>query len=155
VILERSRLLKWIFQRVTQLQVRVYRWTGGRIWGKWKGGPPVLLLDHVGRKSGKHRVSPIVYTPSGDNLVVVASFGGAAKDPVWWLNLKANPRTWVQVGRDRREVVARLATPEEKADLWPKLCEVNSDYAKYQEKTDRDIPVVILSPARDGAAVPG
>jgi deazaflavin-dependent oxidoreductase (nitroreductase family) len=133
----------------------VYRWSGGRIWGKWKGGPPILLLHHVGRKSGKERVSPIVYTPNGNDLLLVASFGGAAKDPVWWLNLKANPRTSVEVGRDRREVVARLATPEEKATLWPKLCEANPDYAKYEEKTDRDIPVVILSPEREASPAPG
>jgi deazaflavin-dependent oxidoreductase (nitroreductase family) len=155
LILERSRLLKWIFVQVTQMQVRVYRWTRGRLWNKWRGGPPVLLLDHVGRKTGKKRVSPVVYTPHGDDLVVVASFGGAERDPVWWLNLKANPRTSVQVGAERREVVARLASPEEKTALWPKLCEANSDYAKYQEKTDRDIPVVILSRARESSPVAG
>jgi F420H(2)-dependent quinone reductase len=146
LILERSRLLHWIWRRYTGLHVRVYRWSKGRIGGKWKGGPPILLLDHVGRKSGTQRTTPLVYTPNGEDLLVVASFGGAEKDPVWWLNLKANPHTKVLIGGDRREVVARRANPEEKAAVWPKLCEANSDYAKYQEKTDRDIPVVILSP---------
>ena len=155
MILERSRPLKWIFQRLVNLQVWVYRRTNGRVWRRWRWGPPVLLLDHVGRKSGQQRVSPVVYTPNGDDLLVVASYGGSEKDPIWWLNLKANPRTTVQVGGEHREVVARLANPEEKAAVWPKLCEANSDYAKYQEKTERDIPVVILSPVSDSAVAGG
>jgi deazaflavin-dependent oxidoreductase (nitroreductase family) len=149
VILERSRLLHRIFHRTTQMQVRMYRWSNGRIGGKWKGGPPILLLDHVGRKSGKLRTSPLVYTPNGDDLLVVASFGGAEKDPVWWVNLKANPRTSVQIKGERRAVVAHQATSEEKAAVWPKLIAANSDYDKYEQKTERDIPVVILSPAGD------
>ena len=120
MILERSRPLKWVFRRYTQLHVRVYRLTKGRVGAKWRGGLPILLMDHVGRKSGKLRTSPLVYTPHGEeDLVVVASFGGADRDPVWWVNLKANPRTSVDVGGDRRAVAARLAAPRRRLRCGP------------------------------------
>ena len=79
--------------------------------------------------------------------MIVASFGGARRDPVWWPNLKANPRTTVQIGSERRDVVARQATPEEKQRLWPQLVSIYAPYEDYQRKTERDIPVVLLEPA--------
>ena len=123
--------------------MRAYRTTGGRIGRSYKGAP-VALVDHVGRKSGKRRTSPLIYWPDGDDVVIVASFGGARRDPVWWPNLKANPRTTVQVGSERRHVVARQATPEEKQRLWPKMVAIYAPYEDYQRKTERDIPVVLL-----------
>ena len=81
-------------------------------------------------------------------MIVVASFGGAPRDPFWWPNLKAHPDTTVNVyGGERREVRARQATPEEKARIWPKMVEVYAPYEDYQRKTERDIPVVMLEPA--------
>jgi F420H(2)-dependent quinone reductase len=129
-----------------RFNVVAYRLTGGRVGGSL-GQAPVLLLDHVGRKTGKQHTSPLIYIADGDDLVVVASKGGAPKDPLWWPNLKANPLTTVQVGSERRRVVARKADPEEKQRLWPRLNEVWPDYEAYQQRTDRDIPVVILSRA--------
>ena len=79
--------------------------------------------------------------------MIVASFGGAKRDPVWWPNLKAHPRTTVQIGSERRAVVARQATPEEKQRLWPQLVAIYAPYEDYQRKTERDIPVVLLEPA--------
>jgi F420H(2)-dependent quinone reductase len=126
--------------------VFLYRRSGGRIGGKFKGAP-VLLLDHVGRKTGRARTSPVLYLEDGPNLVVVASRGGSDARPAWWLNLKANPETSVQIGAQRRTVVARQTTAEEKAVLWPRLVEMYGDYAIYQRRTDRDIPVIVLGPA--------
>lgn len=134
------------WQQYTQMHVRAYRATGGRVGRNYKGAP-VALVDHVGRKSGKHRTSPLIYMADGDNVVIVASFGGARRDPVWWPNLKANPRTTVQIGAERRDVVARQATAEEKQRLWPKLVAVYAPYEDYQRRTERDIPVVLLEPA--------
>lgn len=134
------------WQQFTQMHVRAYRATGGRVGRNYKGAP-VALVDHVGRKSGKHRTSPLIYLSDGDNVVIVASFGGAKRDPVWWPNLKANPRTTVQIGSERRDVVARQATAEEKQRLWPKLVAVYAPYEDYQRRTERDIPVVLLEPA--------
>jgi len=133
------------WQQFTQMHVRAYRATGGRVGRNYKGAP-VALVDHVGRKSGKHRTSPLIYMADGDNVVIVASFGGAKRDPVWWPNLKADPRTTVQIGSERREVVARQATPEEKQRLWPQMVSIYAPYEDYQRKTERDIPVVILEP---------
>lgn len=124
----------------------VYRLSGGRIGNKVKGAP-VLLLDHVGRKSGQARTAPLLYLRDNADVVIVASRGGSDAMPAWWLNLQAHPATTVQIGRERLQVVAREATAEEKARLWPRLVEMYPDYAVYQTRTERPIPVVILSPA--------
>jgi deazaflavin-dependent oxidoreductase (nitroreductase family) len=105
----------------------------------------MLLLDHVGAKSGRRRTSPLLYMRDGDDLVIVASKGGAPHDPVWWLNLKAHPETAVQVGGDRREVRAKRVSPEEKKRLWPTVAAAWPDFDDYQRRTDRDIPVIRLS----------
>lgn len=130
----------------TQAHVRAYRASGGRIGKNYKGAP-VALVDHVGRKSGKRFTSPLIYGMDGDAVVIIASFGGARRDPKWWPNLKAHPRTSVQIGSKRRDVVARQATPEEKARIWPRMVEIYPPYADYQRRTERDIPVVLLEPA--------
>jgi deazaflavin-dependent oxidoreductase (nitroreductase family) len=101
----------------------------------------------VGRKSGKKRTSPLLYIEEGEELVIVASKGGSHSHPAWWLNLRERPRTTVQVGGERRKVVARRASPDEKARLWPRLVEIWPDYEAYQRRTSRDIPVIVLSPA--------
>jgi deazaflavin-dependent oxidoreductase (nitroreductase family) len=130
-----------LFNAVTGANVVLYRLSGGRL-----GSGPVLLLDHTGRKSGRRRTTPVLYIQDGDDLVVVGSRVGSDFDPAWWLNLKANPATTVQV-RQRRQVVARQATPEEKERLWPRLVDAYPDYAVYQRRTEREIPVIVLSPA--------
>jgi deazaflavin-dependent oxidoreductase (nitroreductase family) len=135
-----------IVQRVVGMQVLAYRLSGGRLANNMKGAP-ILLLDHVGRKTGRRRTSPILYLADGESLVIVASRGGSDHVPVWWLNLQARPRTTVQVGRERREVVAREASPDERAALWPRLVAMYSDYAVYEQRTSRHIPVIILTPA--------
>ena len=131
---------------LTGLNVTLYRRSGGRFGGKLKGAP-ILLLDHVGRKSGQARTAPQLYLRNGDDNGNVASRGGSDATPAWWLNLQAHPATTVQIGRERRRVLARQASPEEKAELWPRLVEMYGDYEIYQRRTDREIPVVILSPA--------
>jgi F420H(2)-dependent quinone reductase len=129
----------------TESHTRLYRLSGGRVGGRM-GDVDILLLDHVGRKSGKRRTSPLLYIADGDDLVIVASKGGSAKHPMWWLNLKANPEATVQVGGERRRVRAREASDAERERLWPRLTEVWPDYDRYQRRTERKIPVVILEP---------
>jgi deazaflavin-dependent oxidoreductase (nitroreductase family) len=131
---------------LTRLHVAAYRGSGGRVGGSWKGAP-VLLLHHVGRRSGERRTTPLLYLDDGEDLVVVGSRGGSDAPPAWWLNLESEPRTTVQVGGRRREVVARTASPEEKERLWPRVVEMYSDYETYRARTHRDIPLVILEPA--------
>jgi F420H(2)-dependent quinone reductase len=125
----------------------IYRASGGLIGHRVPGAPPTLLLEHVGAKSGQKRISPLTYTlGDGDDLVLVASKGGYPKNPAWFHNLKANPDTVVQVGREKRSVHARVATSEEREKLWPRVVENYSGYADYQKRTDREIPLVILEP---------
>jgi deazaflavin-dependent oxidoreductase (nitroreductase family) len=141
------RPLGWrVWQAFTQAHVGVYRLTGGRVAGRYRGSP-VLLLDHVGRKSGKKHTSPLIYARDGDDLVIVASKGGSQKHPLWWLNLREHPETTAQIGSERREVVARRTSTEEKARLWPVVVAVYAPYEDYQLKTTRDIPVIVLERA--------
>jgi deazaflavin-dependent oxidoreductase (nitroreductase family) len=137
-----------IWNGITAANVALYRASGGRIGGKWKRRNPILLLEHVGAKSGTTRTTPLVYTAHGDDLLLVASRGGSRAHPGWYHNLRAHPDVTVQVGRRRLDVTARVTTPEERAEVWPLLCEENPDYAAYQERTDREIPVIALSPRR-------
>ena len=136
------RMAKALFALNTWL----YRRTGGRLGSRVRGAP-VLLLDHVGRKSGTTRTAPVLYLEDGADLVVVASRGGSDAMPAWFHNLMANPATTVQVRSERRSVLARQASDEERARLWPRLVEMYRDYDAYQRRTERQIPVVILSPA--------
>ena len=130
----------------------LYRRTGGKIGSNWRVGAgakkpvPTLLLEHRGRKSGKVFVSPLVYITEGDNVIVVASMGGRDENPQWYHNLVADPDVHIEIGRDRRAVRAVVASPEEKARLWPKLVDAYADFDAYQSWTDRDIPVIILTP---------
>lgn len=125
----------------------VYRATHGRVGHRFSSAPPSLLLDHVGAKSGKKRTTPLYYLRDGANLVVVASKGGYPQNPSWYHNLRANPDTTVQVGPQRIAVRARVATHAERTRLWPRMVELYGDYEAYQERAEREIPLVILEPA--------
>jgi deazaflavin-dependent oxidoreductase (nitroreductase family) len=125
-----------------------YRLTGGLIGHRFPGAPPSLLLEHVGAKSGTKRTSPLTYLADGDDLVLVASKGGNPRNPAWFHNLRAHPDVTVQVGSKRRAVRARVATPEERERLWPKVVDLYGGYAGYQRRTEREIPLVILEPRK-------
>jgi deazaflavin-dependent oxidoreductase (nitroreductase family) len=126
-----------------RLHVRLYRLTGGRFVGR-VAKSPILLLTTTGRRSGEPRTAPLLYLQDGDRLAIVASFGGHPKHPVWYLNLTANPEVQIQVGRERFAATASTATAGERERLWPKFVEMYPGYAGYQEKTTREIPVVLL-----------
>jgi deazaflavin-dependent oxidoreductase (nitroreductase family) len=137
----------------SKAHVGVFKLTNGRIGSTWRVGAafkkpaPTLLLEHIGRKSGKVFTTPVLYLADGSNLVIVGSQGGMPKDPQWVANLTANPDTRVHLRGERdRPVRARVATSAEKAALWPRLVDMYADYDRYQSWTDREIPVVILEP---------
>jgi F420H(2)-dependent quinone reductase len=126
----------------------LYRRTGGRL-GRTIPGVPgrMLLLDHVGAKSGTKRTSPLLYIEDGDDVVIVASKGGFPKNPAWYHNLVANPDTTVQVGSEKRAVHARVAGPEERERLWPMAVKAYHGYEDYAARSKgREIPLVILEP---------
>jgi len=136
----------FMFKAVTAAHIALYRATGGALGGKLFK-MPVLLLTTTGRKSGQQRTSPLTYFTDGDDVILIASKGGHPKHPAWYLNLSVNPEVEVTRGRTTQTMTARTANAEERARLWPMVVEGYSGYADYQKRTDREIPVVILSPA--------
>lgn len=133
--------------------VAIFKLTNGRIGNKWRIGAgyekpvPTLLLEHRGRKSGKQFTTPLLYLRDGQDFVIVASQGGHPKNPQWYYNLVAGPNTRIHVkGQRNMSVSARVASAEERAALWPRLVELYGDFEKYQRWTDREIPVVVLTP---------
>ena len=122
---------------------RVYRLTGGKVGGQI-GKLPVLLLTTIGRKSGQPRTQPLAYTKVGDGYAVIASKGGAAQHPLWYLNLRANRLAEVTVGRQVCKVRARDAEGEERERLWRALADLYPGYDRYAQKTSRQIPVIVL-----------
>lgn len=128
-----------------KLNIPLYRLSGGRIGGKI-GRAPVLLLTTTGRKSGQPRTAPVVYLADGDNVVVINTNAGNAKVPAWSLNLKADPKAEVEVGRKRYPVHARVAEGEERERLWREHNEQYAGFDDYQEKLDRTASVIVLEP---------
>jgi F420H(2)-dependent quinone reductase len=133
-----------VLRRLMKGHTVLYRLTRGAIGHRVPGFAPMLLLDHVGAKSGKRRTSPLVYVKDGDDVVLVASKGGHPRHPAWFHNLRANPETVVQIGSEKRPVRARVADNEERGRLWPKAVATYGGYAGYQKRTARKIPLVVL-----------
>ncbi len=127
--------------------VRRYRETGGKVGHVWKEGSTVLLLTTTGRRTGEPRTIPLIYAQDGDRYVIVASKGGAPKHPGWYRNLAKNPEVELQVLDEVFPARARTAEGEERERLWAKANEVWPHYAEYAERTDREIPVVVLERA--------
>jgi len=133
-----------VLNQVMRGHVAVYRATGGRVGARVPGLPPILLLEHVGARTGRRRTTPLIYMPDGDSLLIVASKGGHPRHPAWLHNLRRRPDTEIQVGTERRRVRAREATPEERRRLWPKAAAYNRHWGRYRERTKREIPLVLL-----------
>jgi deazaflavin-dependent oxidoreductase (nitroreductase family) len=126
--------------------IRRYRETGGEVGYLWNG-VHTLLLTTTGRHTGEPRTSALIFGRHAEDYLVVASMGGAPKHPQWYLNLTAHPRAEIQVEARRLPVVARTASDEEKSALWPIMTGIWPNYDAYQSRTERAIPIVILSPA--------
>lgn len=129
---------RWVAQHI-----RRYVETDGAKGHQWRG-VQTLLLTTRGRKTGRLRRTALIYGRDGDRYLVVASNGGSKKHPSWYLNIADNPGVALQVGAERFAARALPATPEERARLWPRMASIWPEYDKYQAKTDRDIPLVIL-----------
>lgn len=130
----------------TGIHRAVFNVSKGRIFGK-AFGMPVAELVTTGRRSGKERSTMLaVPITDGDRLVLVASFGGDDRHPAWYLNLQADPEVRVTTAGSTRAMIARIATEDERVKLWPQITSVFEGYARYQRRTERPIPVVILEP---------
>ena len=109
-------------------------------------GATLLLLHHVGARSGKDRINPLVYSRDGDRYVIFASKAGAPTNPDWYHNLKAHPNVTIEVGTDTIEVVASEATGDERDRLFNAQVQRSPQFGEYRDKTDRVIPVIVLTP---------
>jgi deazaflavin-dependent oxidoreductase (nitroreductase family) len=125
--------------------INAYRETGGEVGYLWNG-VPTLLLTSTGRRTGAERTSALIFARDGNDYLIVASMGGMPTHPMWYLNLQANPAAKIQVKADELAVVARTASADEKPRLWKIVTDVWPNYDVYQTRTDREIPVVVLSP---------
>jgi deazaflavin-dependent oxidoreductase (nitroreductase family) len=141
----RERLRRFLIRAMSRAHGGVYRASGGRLLGR-VAGMPVLLLTTTGRESGKPRTAALTYVRDGADLVVIGSFGGSDLPPAWWLNLQRDPWASVLIGGTTSKVIARAATAKERDRLWPVVTTTHPGYARYQERTARLIPIVMLTP---------
>ena len=141
-----SPLTKVIIKWMSRGQTALYKVSKGRIAGSFLEGAPVALVTTIGRKSGEPRVVPLLFLREGNRVVLVASQGGSDKHPLWYLNLKANPKVTVQIKDEVVNLTARDATEDERTEYWPKLTAFYKGFDDYQSWTDRVIPVVICDP---------
>ena len=134
---------RWAIRFLSRAHLAAYRLSSGRVLGS-VAGMPVLLLTTTGRRSGKARTTPLTFFRDATDLVVVASNGGADRPPDWSLNLQQTPRAVVEIGADKLAVTARTASHQERERLWIVITATYAGYARYQERTARPIPVVLL-----------
>lgn len=134
-----------VIRRIGSLQTLVYELSGGRVWNTFRGGQ-VAILTVIGRKSGEPRKTPLLYIEDGERVVMAASKGGMSSAPVWYHNVKANPEVQIQIGARKRKMIAREASPQEEAQLWPKLEAMYPEFAEYRARCEgvRHIPVLIF-----------
>ena len=137
---------RWLVKAVTRLHVFLNRLTGGRLFNTF-GGDDVCFVTMKGAKSGRTLTIPLMYVPYREGLLLVASQGGAPRNPVWHHNLVKHPEIVVSHRRRRMKLRARLANPEEKPELWPICDQYYAPYADYRKRTTRDIPIFVCEPA--------
>jgi F420H(2)-dependent quinone reductase len=142
---QKLKLKDTVARVTTAVHKELYRRSGGRIGGK-VGKLQHLLLTTTGRRSGQPRTTPLNYGTDGNRIILIASYGGDDRAPQWYQNLVANPEVTVQIGNETRRMRAATAAPEDKARYWPLMTAGYPGYDDYQRKTERDIPVVVLSP---------
>lgn len=137
---------RWAIKAMTRTHVFLHRLTGGRLFNTL-GGSDVCFVTMTGAKSGRTLTIPLMYIPYQDNLLLVASQGGAPNNPAWYHNLVKHPAITVRYRGRRMKLRARLATPDEKPDLWPICDQHYAPYADYRNRTTRDIPIFVCEPA--------
>lgn len=134
--------IKWM----SKVQTWIFKKSGGKLGNKFLKGAEVGILTTIGRKSGAPRESPLLFLQEGQRIVLVASQGGRATNPMWYLNLMANPSVTFQTKEGLFKLTAREATAPERDEYWPKLDAMYSDFVNYRSYTDREIPIVICDP---------
>jgi deazaflavin-dependent oxidoreductase (nitroreductase family) len=134
--------IKWM----SRAQTFVFKKTGGKFGDKFLKGAEVGILTTTGRKSGEARDSPLLFLQEGPRIILVASQGGRATNPMWYLNLVANPSITFQTKKEKLQLTAREATDAERDEYWPKLDAMYPDFVNYRSYTERKIPIIICDP---------
>lgn len=127
--------------------IEEFRANQGKVGGRFEG-KPLLLLHSKGAKSGQERVNPTAYIKDNENLVIIASKGGAPTNPDWYYNLVTNPLVTVEVGTDKLQAHARIAREPERTRLYNKMVEIMPGFDDYRKRTTRQIPVFVLTPVK-------
>ena len=138
--------MRRLFKIVVIIHATIYRLSGGRL-GVTIGGMGMLILTTTGRRSGKPRAVPLGYMMENDSYIVIASYGGSARNPAWYLNLLNEPRAFVQVKGHKVAVTAQRIDAEAREQLWSRLIAKRPLYQQFQDRTKRQIPMVLLTPA--------
>ncbi len=138
--------MKALFKLGNAAHSGLYRLTDGKLAGGGHEDGKVIILTTTGRKTGRARQTPLMHFNDGENVVVVASAGGGDRHPGWYHNLVADSAVTVQIGAERRPVRARVASGDERQDLWRRIVDQQPRFGDYEQKTDREIPVVVLEP---------
>ena len=126
--------------------IEEFRANGGKVGGPFEGAP-MILVHHIGAKSGAERVTPLVYFPDGDRMVIMASKAGAPTNPDWYYNLIANPRVDVEVGTETLTVDTTEVVGDQRAELWTRVVAAMPGFGEYEKQTTRTIPVMVLTRA--------
>jgi deazaflavin-dependent oxidoreductase (nitroreductase family) len=147
-----ARLKPRTIRLIGRLHAWLWKLTGGKL-GNGFGTAPFMLLTTRGRKTGRERTTPVLYLQDGTDLIVVASFGGNDMHPAWYLNLECCPEAEVMVNGERRRLLAHRVSPEEKKLIWPRLVKRFPNFAVYQQRTRREIPLLQLSDRADRGRV--
>lgn len=134
-----------LLKAIAKIHTLLMRISGGRI-GNKMGGNHILLLHHIGAKSGKKYATPLAYVEDGDAFAIIASAGGQSNHPGWYHNLKANPNATIEIMGEAQSVKAQVAPKEKRDKLWAEITAEFSQFAEYQKKTSREIPIVLLHP---------
>ena len=136
---------RWMVKAMTRIHMALYRVSGGRLFNTL-GGDEVCFVTMTGAKSGRTLTIPLMYIPHRDNVLLVASQGGNPKNPAWYFNLVKHPDIKVRYRGKERNLRARIATPEEKPELWPICYQAYAPFEEYRKRTNRDIPIFICEP---------
>jgi deazaflavin-dependent oxidoreductase (nitroreductase family) len=139
------KLFRKFLKPFSKLNCIIYQWTNGRLMGRLKGRP-IMLVTMTGAKTGKKRTIPLMYVPYKEGVIVVASQGGSPRSPVWYRNLVADPDVVVQYRSRKINLRAREIGDEERVRVWPVCVEHYHEYDDYQKRTDRKIPVFVCEP---------
>ena len=141
--LKQAKTAKRIIKYFAKFQARIFLMSKGKLWNKWPGGFPIMVVETKGAKTNKIRNIPLIYVHQDDMPILVASLGGMPKNPNWYYNVKTYPEVKISTINGSGNFLAEEVSKEKKDELWPLICSFYPDYETYQSNTNREIPVFL------------